>query len=103
MKKAEAPVSNKAKEPEEKITFSEINAGPAVRKIARELDIDLKKITGTGKSSMVTKEDLKLYIKRISQETVSNLKPKFPSIEELEQFPGDWFHLMYRKTCSLFH
>lgn len=85
-KKAEAPVSNKAKEPEEKITFSEINAGPAVRKIARELDIDLKKITGTGKSSMVTKEDLKLYIKRISQETVSNLKPKFPSIEELEQF-----------------
>lgn len=85
-KKAEAPVSNTAKEPDEKITFSEINAGPAVRKIARELDIDLKKITGTGKSSMVTKEDLKLYIKRISQETVSNLKPKFPSIEELEQF-----------------
>ena len=85
-KKAEAPVSNTAKELDKKITFSEINAGPAVRKIARELDIDLKKITGTGKSSMVTKEDLKLYIKRISQETVSNLKPKFPSIEELEQF-----------------
>ena len=44
------------------IDFSGINAGPAVRKIARELEIDLKKINGSGKNAMITKEDLKNYI-----------------------------------------
>ena len=44
------------------IDFSGINAGPAVRKIARELEIDLQKINGSGKNAMITKEDLKNYI-----------------------------------------
>ena len=44
------------------VDFSGINAGPAVRKIARELEIDLKKINGSGKNAMITKEDLKNYI-----------------------------------------
>ena len=44
------------------IDFSGINAGPAVRKIARELEIDLKNINGSGKNAMITKEDLKNFI-----------------------------------------
>ena len=44
------------------IDFNGINAGPAVRKIARELEIDLKKISGSGKNAMITKEDLKNFI-----------------------------------------
>ena len=44
------------------LNFSGINAGPAVRKIARELVIDLSEIIGTGKNKMVTKDDLKNYI-----------------------------------------
>ena len=48
------------------LNFSGINAGPAVRKIARELVIDLSEIIGTGKNKMVTKDDLKNYIHSLS-------------------------------------
>ena len=40
--------------------FSGLIASPAVRKIARELEIDLSKITGTGKHAMITVSDLKI-------------------------------------------
>ena len=44
------------------IDFNQINAGPAVRKIARELEIDLNKILGSGKNKLITKDDLKNHI-----------------------------------------
>ena len=44
------------------IDFTGINAGPAVRKYARELEIDLSIIAGTGKNKRITKEDLKNHI-----------------------------------------
>ena len=46
----------------EMIDISGVNAGPAVRKYARELEIDLTKIAGSGKNQRVTKEDLKNFI-----------------------------------------
>ena len=61
------------------IDFSGINAGPAVRKIARELEIDLKKINGSGKNAMITKEDLKNYIHSSTIGTSS-----YASLESLE-------------------
>ena len=39
-----------------------INAGPAVRKYARELEIDLAKITPTGRNNKITKTDLIKFI-----------------------------------------
>ena len=44
------------------ISLSGFNAGPAVRKYARELEIDLSKINGSGRGGKITKEDLKNYI-----------------------------------------
>ena len=64
--------------------FSGINAGPAVRKIARELEIDLKKINGTGKNAMITKEDLKNYI-----HTSTSSIPSYVSLDSLKDF-GDF-------------
>ena len=63
------------------IDFSGINAGPAVRKIARELEIDLKKINGTGKNAMITKEDLKNYI-----HTSTSSIPSYVSLDSLKDF-----------------
>ena len=39
-----------------------INAGPAVRKYARELEIDLQQIIPTGRNKKITKEDLIKFI-----------------------------------------
>ena len=67
------------------IDFSGINAGPAVRKIARELEIDLKKIIGSGKNKMITKDDLKNFI-----HSNSNIqKIEYADLKSLEVF-GDY-------------
>ena len=58
------------------IDFSGINAGPAVRKYARELEIDLKKISGTGRNSRITKDDLKNFI---HSKSVSAIAPSLPT------------------------
>ena len=42
----------------------QIYAGPSVRRIARELDVDLSAIRGTGAKGRVTKEDVKAFIAR---------------------------------------
>ena len=66
------------------IDFKGINAGPAVRKIARELEIDLKKINGSGKNAMITKEDLKNYIHSSTSKIAS-----YASLDSLKDF-GDF-------------
>ena len=77
---------NKATEIEEVlIDFSGINAGPAVRKIARELEIDLKQIIGSGKNKMITKDDLKNFIHSNS----SFQKIEYADLKILEEF-GDY-------------
>lgn len=74
-----------------------LNAGPAVRKIARELEIDLKKIQPTGRNNKVTKEDLKNYIhSRVSLDNnISSYKE-----EELSKF-GDYSILKQTKIRSI--
>jgi pyruvate dehydrogenase E2 component (dihydrolipoamide acetyltransferase) len=38
------------------------NASPSVRRLARELDVDLNKINGTGEKGRITKEDVKAFL-----------------------------------------
>ena len=50
------------------------HAGPAVRKLARELDISLSAIQGTGSNNRIVKEDLHNYIKsRMNQAGASGV------------------------------
>jgi pyruvate dehydrogenase E2 component (dihydrolipoamide acetyltransferase) len=41
------------------IDFGNAHASPSVRRLARELDIDLTKLAGTGEKGRITKEDVK--------------------------------------------
>lgn len=41
------------------VDFGGVHASPSVRRVARDLDIDLTRITGTGDKGRVTKEDVK--------------------------------------------
>ncbi|MGO8952155.1 MAG: dihydrolipoyllysine-residue acetyltransferase [Rhodomicrobium sp.] len=43
--------------------FGNVHAGPSVRRLARELDIDLTKISGTGEKGRITIEDVKAALK----------------------------------------
>ncbi len=42
----------------------DVHASPSVRRIARELDVDLSKVKGTGEKGRVTKEDVKTFLAR---------------------------------------
>ena len=73
---------NTKKEPVE-INSLSINAGPAVRKYARELEINLDSIKGTGRDGRITKDDLKRYIHQgMSQKVEDN----YPTLENLAKF-----------------
>ena len=41
------------------VDFGGVHAGPSVRRLARELDIDLTRIKGTGDKGRITKDDVK--------------------------------------------
>lgn len=43
---------------------AKVHAGPAVRKLARELGVDLGRVTGTGPRSRIMKEDVHAYVKQ---------------------------------------
>ena len=46
----------------------EVYAGPAVRKFAREMAVDLSLLSGTGDRGRITKDDIKAYVKKVMTE-----------------------------------
>lgn len=40
-----------------------VHAGPAVRRIAREFGVDMKRVKGTGRKGRITVDDVRLYVK----------------------------------------
>ena len=66
--KSAAPAS--ASKPDEATVIAasqskDVYAGPAVRKFAREMGVDLTQVTGTGDRSRVSKDDVKAYVKQV--------------------------------------
>ena len=45
--------------------FKSAHASPALRKFARELGVDLTKVSGTGRNSRIVKEDVKSFVKQV--------------------------------------
>ncbi|MEY2855045.1 MAG: hypothetical protein RL030_2177 [Pseudomonadota bacterium] len=45
--------------------FSKAHAGPSVRKLARELGVDLPRVKGSGLKGRITHEDVKAWVKQI--------------------------------------
>ena len=47
------------------VDFSKAYATPSVRKFARELGVDLNKVSGSGRKGRITQEDVKSYVKDV--------------------------------------
>ena len=61
-----------------------VAAGPAVRRMARELGVNLAEVKGSGRKSRITKEDVQLYVKtRLSEKPVAGAfsLPKAPTVD----------------------
>ncbi|UJB33138.1 dihydrolipoyllysine-residue acetyltransferase [Chromobacterium sp. Beijing] len=48
-------------------SFSKAHAGPSVRRLARELGVDLGKVKGNGRKGRITEEDVKAFVKGVMQ------------------------------------
>ena len=60
------------------------HAGPAVRRFARELGVDLEQVSGSGRKGRITYEDVQLYVKAIltrQQEPVAAARPSGPPVD----------------------
>ena len=44
-------------------SFGQAHASPSVRRLARELEVDLSKIKGTGEKGRITREDVKAFLR----------------------------------------
>src|SRR5450755_3935502 len=67
----------------DEIGFSKAHASPSVRKFARELGVDLARVTGSGPKARITTDDVKAYVKKLLTSpgaTVSAL-PKVPDVD----------------------
>lgn len=56
-----------------------ISAGPAVRRMARELGVNLALVKGSGRKARITKEDIQAYVKARLSETPSTNAFNLPS------------------------
>ena len=43
--------------------FSGVHAGPSVRRVAREMGVDLTKVTGTGEKGRISKDDIMAFLR----------------------------------------
>jgi len=51
--------------------FATAHAGPAVRKLARELGVDLGRVSGSGVKGRITEDDVKQFVKSVFRDTRS--------------------------------
>jgi pyruvate dehydrogenase E2 component (dihydrolipoamide acetyltransferase) len=99
---AAAPAPEAAKTPEpgegmppiDEAGFSKAHASPSVRKLARELGVDLIQVKGSGQKNRILHDDVKAYVKSIlkGEKEIGTALPKVPSVDhagfgEVESVP----------------
>ena len=60
-KKKEKEKEKKQAKTEEEKDLSDVPASPSVRRLAREMDVDITKVEGTGPGNRISQEDVKQY------------------------------------------
>lgn len=62
---------------------TDVYAGPAVRKLARKLGVDLSRVKSSGPRGRLAKEDLHSYVKQLvsSPDTMGGAIPKVPEVD----------------------
>ena len=60
--------------------FTTAHAGPSVRRLARELGVDLARVAGSGPKGRITHEDVKAWVKRALQGGFAPPAPALPKV-----------------------
>jgi pyruvate dehydrogenase E2 component (dihydrolipoamide acetyltransferase) len=70
--------------PEGDFGFSRSHASPSIRKLARELGVDLPKVQGTGAKGRILEADVKAYVKRILSQPVEPAGASLPRVPDVD-------------------
>lgn len=65
-------------------SFSRAHASPSVRKLARELGVDLGRVDGSGRKGRVTADDVKAFVKGIMQGGETLGGPALPQVPQVD-------------------
>lgn len=80
--------ASKQPEPEEGKPSGQVHAGPAVRKLARKMGVDLADVKGTGPANRILKEDVQDHVKKLLTERPASGGVAAPSLPEIDF--GKW-------------
>ncbi len=61
--------------------FSRAHASPSVRRFARELGVDLSRVSGTGHKGRIVEADVKAFVKRLLSEPSAGALPSVPEVD----------------------
>jgi pyruvate dehydrogenase E2 component (dihydrolipoamide acetyltransferase) len=79
----EAPVPV-ATPPIDEAGFSRAHASPSVRKLARELGVDLARVGGTGLKGRITAEDIKAHVKAVLKDASEGVGGAWPAVPTVD-------------------
>ena len=67
----------------DEIGFSKAHASPSIRKFARELGVDLARVTGSGPKARISADDVKAFVKKLltSPGAAGSGLPKIPEVD----------------------
>ena len=87
--KKEGPASAPAASAPEDEEDSDVRSSPLVRKLAREHNVDLAKVSGTGTGGRVTKQDVLDFVERRTAGPVAAPAPRQAAAPAPAAIPGD--------------
>jgi pyruvate dehydrogenase E2 component (dihydrolipoamide acetyltransferase) len=66
--------------------FTTAHASPSIRRFARELGVDLARVTGTGTKGRITEQDVKAHVKRLLTEGAAGVgaAPALPRVPQVD-------------------
>jgi len=64
--------------------FGTAHAGPSVRKLARELGVDLGRVKGSGLRNRITHEDVKAWVKAMLSGAIQSAGPALPQLPKVD-------------------
>jgi pyruvate dehydrogenase E2 component (dihydrolipoamide acetyltransferase) len=63
--------------------FARVHAGPSVRKLARELGVDLGRVRGSGRKGRITADDVKSFVKDVMRGGRPS-EPAWPAVPQID-------------------
>ncbi len=88
-KEAHAPAASASDEDEDSDASADVRSSPLVRKLAREHNVDLAKVSGTGTGGRVTKQDVLDFVERRAAAPVTASAPRPAAAPAPAAIPGD--------------